>query len=300
MALARSTYPRFTIEVCRRNILREPFCLIDIGVRGGIGDQWIHFGDHLQILGFDPLFNDGVGPLIASNPHPDRWRYFNVALGDKDEIRPFKFLPDNPSSSHFAASNGTDAAAVDGTWLPMELMKIDTLYSNGTIGSVDFVKMDAETYEIEIVRGGERFFSQSGTFGIETETHFLRTPRNPRSHFAELYELLAAHRFNVYDASGVRSPRSLIRHGLSDESRAVDYCRGAYGRSVVFDFLLLHDDFEHEAGQKQRSIDKLIKMIAVAEIYSLKDVGLDILFANQDRLQSRLDVDEAADWLFHN
>jgi hypothetical protein len=51
------------------------------------------------------------------------------------------------------------------------------------------------------------------------------------------------------------------------------------------------------APQKEISVDRLIKMIATAETYGLHDVGLDILFANQDRLGRRFDIEEAADWL---
>jgi hypothetical protein len=51
------------------------------------------------------------------------------------------------------------------------------------------------------------------------------------------------------------------------------------------------------APQKEISVDRLIKMIAAAGTYGLHDVGLDILFANQDRLCRRFDIEEAAEWL---
>ena len=38
-------------------------------------------------------------------------------------------------------------------------------------------------------------------------------------------------------------------------------------------------------------------MIAVAEIYGLQDIGLDILLCNKELLGQRLDIDEAANWL---
>jgi hypothetical protein len=53
-----------------------------------------------------------------------------------------------------------------------------------------------------------------------------------------------------------------------------------------------------EAGLKSAvSVDRLLKMIATAELYGLQDVGLDILFSYRDILGQRFDVEEAADWL---
>ena len=295
MAHRHPPHPYFTREVCRRGILQEPFRLIDVGVRGGIGEHWLHFGDHLHAWGFDPLYEQGVGPLIEANKYPERIHYLNFGIADEDGFRAFKFYGNNPSSSHFVASNGTDA--VDETWQSVPIRRLDSLVSDGTIGPIDFMKMDAETYEIEILRGAQQFFATSAIFGVESETHFLRTQRNPRSHFVELYEQLAPYRFSVYDSGAHRVPRSPLVHGFPQEVEDGTYMFRPTGRACIFDFLFLHESFDDGAQQKEIGVDRLIKMIATAETYNLHDVGLDILFANQERLGRRFDVEEAADWL---
>lgn len=291
-----SAYPYFTVEICSRGLLREPMRVIDVGVRGGFGEHWLHFGDCLQMWGFDPLYEHGVGPLIAKNPHPDRWHYLNIALGDRDEERPFNFIRENPSSSYFAARNGSDSAEVAESWQKVQLRRLDSLMQEGIIGAADFIKMDAETYEIEIVAGADRFFRTSGVFGVESETNFFRNPRNPRSHFLELYESLARYDFGVYDSEAMRAPRVPLAKGFPR------FDNGGYellpiGRQFVHDFLFLRDDFEKAEKQKDAGVDRLLKMIAVAEIHGLQDVGLDLLFNNRDALRARLDIDEAANWL---
>jgi FkbM family methyltransferase len=296
MAHTHPPYPFFTCEVTQRGILQEPFRLIDVGVRGGIGAHWKFFGDHLELWGIDPLYEGGVGPLIASNPHPDRFHYLNMGLGDADENRLFRFYPENPSSSHFEASNKTDRPYIDHLWREVPLRRLDTLFAEGQIQAADFMKMDAETYEIEIVKGGQQFFRSSGIFGIETESTFFRTRRNPRSHFVELYELLAAHGFNVFDAGIQRVSRSSLSRGFPQEISGGISLRPV-GRAYVFDFLFLREEFEEHNLRASVSIDRLIKMIATAELYGLQDIGLDVLLASRDRLGVRLDVDEAANWL---
>ncbi len=295
MAHRHPDYPYFTREVCRRNLLQQPFRLIDVGVRGGIAEHWWNFGDHLEAWGFDVLYDEGVGPLIASNEHPDRLHYLNVGLAEEDGTRAFKFYPDNPASSHFAASNRTDPT--DDSWRIVPIRRLDTLFGEGTIGAIDFMKMDAETYEVEIVKGARQFFLNSGIFGVESETSFLRTRRNPRSHFVELYEQLAPYDFTPYDAGLHRVPRPPLAQGFPKEIGNGEYVLEPIGRAAVFDILFLQSIFENSGQQAEIDIDRLVKMIAVAEIYGLQDISLDILFGNRKRLGDRLDVDEAADWL---
>jgi FkbM family methyltransferase len=296
MAHTHPPYPFFTCEIVRRGILQESFRLIDVGVRGGISPHWKFFGSHLEFWGIDPLYEEGVGPLVASNPHPDRYHYLNVGLGDADENRLFRFYPENPSSSHFEASNRTDRPYIDHLWREVPLRRLDTLFAEGQIGAIDFMKMDAETYEIEIVKGGHGFLASSGIFGIETESTLFRTRRNPRSHFAELYELLAKHNFNVFDVGIQRVPRASLSRGYPQQNDGSISLR-ASGRAFVFDFLFLGQEFEDKPLQNTLSIDRLIKMIATAELYGLQDIGLDILFSNRDRLGLRVDIEEAANWL---
>jgi FkbM family methyltransferase len=292
MAHNHPKHPFFTVEICRRGILQKPFRLIDVGVLGGIGAHWLFFGDHLEVWGFDPLA-EAIAPLTAANKHPDRMHYFNMALGDADDMRPFRFYPENPFSSHFAASNGCDDTAIDTKWQDVPLRRLDTLFAEGTVGPVDFMKMDAETYEVEIVRGAQKFFAESGIFGVESETSFFRTPRNPRSHFVELFEELGPLGFDIYDAGIQRAPKAEMARGFPHQTED-GYKTRPVGRAWAFDFLFLRG-FDGEYSTVE--IDRLLKMIAIAETYGLHDIGLSILFANEDRLGGRLDIEQGADWL---
>jgi len=295
MAHLHPPYPNFTISVCKKGLLLEPYRLVDVGVRGGLQDHWWFLGDHLEAWGFDPLLEDGVAPLIAANSCPERIRYFNYGLGDADGEREFRFLPENPSSSFFAASNHTEP--VDATWEKRPIRRLDSLVSDGTLGRVDFMKLDAETYEVEIIRGAREFLRNSGIFGIESEVNFFRTTRHPRSHFVARYDELAPFGFTVYDAGLQRSARAPLANGYPTHLGGGRYETRPVGRAQVFDMLFLGEIFDDSGLQREASVDALVKLICTAELYGLQDVGLDILLANQGRLSSRLDIEEAADWL---
>jgi hypothetical protein len=159
------------------------------------------------------------------------------------------------------------------------------------------MKMDAESYEIQILKGARIFLPNSGIFGVESESTFVRTPRNPRSHFVELYEQLESYGFTVQDAGLHRAARLPLAHGFPAEWAAGEYTLQPLGAALAFDFLFLAETFDDAAKQAKAPIDRLLKMIAVAEIYALQDIGLDILLGNRERLGSRFDVEEGADWL---
>ena len=289
-------YAYFTNEICKRGILTEGFRLIDVGVRGGLQDRWRAFGDFLEVWGFDALYEDGIAPLIASNKHPDRIRYLHCALGDKDELRPFRYIRSNPSSSHFAASNGKDA--IDESCYQVPVHRLDTLLCEGRIGrEIDFIKLDAETYEVEIIKGASKMLSHTGIFGVESESHFFRTPHNPRSHFVELYEQLALYGMTVYDMGIVRQPKPTVPTGFPQEIVGGRFVMRSIGRIHVCDCLFLSNAFEDVKVQQTYSANRLLKMMAVAELYGLQDIALDILVANRDRFANGLDVEEACSWL---
>ena len=293
MAHRHPNLPLFTQWVCQKGILREPFRLVDVGVRGGLQDHWLFFGDHLQAWGFDPLLEEGVGPLIASNPAPDRIHYFNVGLGESDGVREFHFVRDNPSSSFFGAAEETGEFEL----LQVQMRSLDSLYSDGTLRSVDFMKMDTEGHEIEVLKGGSDFLRHSGIFGVESETILFRTEKHPRSQFVELHEQLSKYGYNIYDIGVQRSPRPALACGFPAHMGNGRYKLVPTGQQHVLDTLFLSAAYEQTEVQAQYEIDRLIKIVATAELYGLPDVALEILFSNKNRLGSRLDVEEAANWL---
>lgn len=290
--------PGFTLMMCR-GILREPFRLIDVGVQGGIHDRWRAFGDHLQLWGFDALRE--VIESLSREPHDAaRIRYFNIGLGNYDGERLFEKV-DNPYGSAFLPMTASEAdigRAASGefppNWRRVPIHRLDSLYAQGVIGQADFIKLDCEGFEIEIVKGGQNFLRESGIFGIESETHFFWHHQVPRSHFIELYEQLIPLGFEVFDLGFHRTPCKPLFKGFPVVSDGTVRYRSV-GQPNTFDFLFLGPAFK--ATEHSLGIDTLIKMIAVCELYGLHDVALSMLFTHRNQLGTRLDIDEAADCL---
>lgn len=279
-------YPAFTDWIVKSGLLREPLHLIDIGVFGGLHSRWKWLGDCLEAWAFDPL-PDVIEQLKAANPAPDRIHYHCVGLGNEDGERLFS-RADNPYASSFLPSAvretqlGRDAAGnLPSNWSRTAIRKLDSLMGDGLFASVDHIKMDCEGFEIEILDGAQRFLDHSGVFAIESESSLKLHPWHKPCHFVQLYERLGERQFDVYDEHHYRVSRAPLADGYPER-----------GRPDTYDFLFLRG-FGDGDDLDAYSLDRLIKMAIVAELYALQDIAADIVTRTADRFAARLDPEKA-------
>jgi FkbM family methyltransferase len=256
-----------------RGLLHEPFRLVDIGVQDGVHTRWLALGDCLDVSGFDPL-PDVIEALKAANP---RHRYYAIGIGNEDGERLFERTP-NACGSAFLPLTATEAdigrdkdGNIPANWHRAQIRRLDTLHAQRWFAGVDFLKLDCEGFETNILRGARQFLRESGVFGIESETHFFANPQFPRSHFVELYEQLVPFGFEVYDFGFYRVPE--VR-----------------GQPNSFDFLFLGPAFKADT---EPSVDRLIKMLVTCEVCGFPYLARRLIAKNKDRLGARLDCDAA-------
>jgi hypothetical protein len=54
------------MRLTEKNLLQEPFVLIDVGVQGGANIRWNPLGEYLVVHGFDPI-EETIAELRRSN-----------------------------------------------------------------------------------------------------------------------------------------------------------------------------------------------------------------------------------------
>jgi FkbM family methyltransferase len=283
-------FPAFTDWVVKRGLLHEPMRIIDVGCQGGLHPRWKWLGDQLEAWAFDPL-PDVIERLSAANAAPSRVRFFCLGLGNEDGTRMFSRDP-NPSQSAFLpkavpdAMIGRDPAGnLPSYWSYPTIRKLDSLMDERFFSGIDHLKMDCEGFEIEVVRGAERFLDKSGVFAVESESSLKLNPYYEPCHFIELYGLLGKRQFDVYDLYYYRDTRAPLPGGFPNK-----------GRPDTFDFLFLRG-FGADDDLKDYPADRLIKMMIVSELYGLQDVAADILQRASAALSQRLDTAMAFDLL---
>jgi FkbM family methyltransferase len=259
-------------------------------VQGGIHPRWNWLGHRLELWGFDPL-PDIIERLSADNPAPDRLRYFQIGLGNQDGLQPF-FRHDNAWGSSFLGEcrgdcHGNSAGESN---LPnasrVVMRRLDTLLEEGWFCRIDSLKLDCEGFELQILEGADRFLRETGVFAIESESNLrLQLQRHDPCHFVDLYRTLGHRGFEVYDLYYYRVSRPEIPGGYPHK-----------GQPDTFDFLFLRGFGENDH-LSCYSVDRLIKMIIVAELYALQDVAANLLARSASRLSLRFDVEKAIEFL---
>jgi FkbM family methyltransferase len=289
----------FTKWVTTKDRLREPFVLIDIGVQGDVNPRWNLLGEqYLVVHGFDAI-EETITKLKRVNAGRTNRNYHNFAIGDADQEAGFYFNPVNPTASSMY-SQGVSRINQKPTEQvrTVTVRKLDTLFAQQIIPRADFVKVDVEGYEKSVFMGGRNLLT-AGVLGIEAETTFGISPIHPKSHFAAISEILVEHCLLAFDLSFNRLPRASFTQAL--QRRGIGIPSGIeFGKPALFNVLFCRDlidecDLPQNYGSapKSATVDQIIKMMIIYELYGLNDIALDTAVRFADMLSTRLDVDEA-------
>jgi FkbM family methyltransferase len=290
MDLSYNQNAHFTKWVVSAGLLTEPFVLIDVGVQGGESIRWNFLRDHIIVHGFDPI-EEVIEELAKANRgHPNR-HYHCMALGNTDGDGTFYFDPITPTSSSMVLG---PRSSVDQRIVPVR--RLDTLLAERIIPTADFIKIDVEGLEKDVLLGAHTLFA--GVLGLEVETNFRVSASYQKSHFATIAQIVLKNHLVVFDLAFNRMPRTsfedaLLAKGITREQSLV-------GRPATVEALFSRDLVEevnhpesYESPCSPVSINQLIKSMIICELYALNDIALDTAKRFAETLQKRLDVDRA-------
>jgi FkbM family methyltransferase len=184
--------------VVANGLLDGPFVVLDIGVQGGEHPRWQHLGHFAEIHGFDPI-DEVIDELQHSAIGQPQRHYYNFALGNEDGQRRF-FVSANRFGSSFFSS---DAAAEQRI---VTIRRLDSLLRDGLLPRADYIQLDCEGFEPEILKGAREYLSTCDVLCVTAETKFHLSPVYPRTHFHAIDEIMADHRLLVFDINEVRTP----------------------------------------------------------------------------------------------
>ena len=153
MNLFTNANATFTNWVVKAGLLREPFVLVDVGVQGGESRSWHRLGDYLVVHGFDAI-EEAIEQLRKRTGHVPNRHYHRIAAGNADEERVFHFNPANPTASSMYAQGASRFEVPAGQQTrSVTVRRLDTLFAEGLIPQVDFLKVDVEGFEKDVLLG---------------------------------------------------------------------------------------------------------------------------------------------------
>lgn len=249
--------------IARSGALRSAFVLVDIGVRDGIHPRWRVLEPALEVYGFDAL-----ATVEAPN---DRHHYFTLAIGERD----------GECHLHVPANLYEVRVSADGDrCVPMA--RLDTLWKQGTLKAADFIKIDCEGYEPEILRGAEKYLDACNLLGADIESNYHVSPSLPESHFAAVSGPMIAQRLLVADLALARA--------LDRDSAWNGTCNVLFARHLV-DERHHADNYGCRSAEQDPSADTVLKAIALFDVYGLAGPATALIKEFRDLLAARLDVD---------
>lgn len=164
------------------------FTLLDVGCSGGIEQQWLSLGDKLNAIGFDVIIEE-VARLNSENKNP-RIKYENYFVGFEkyEELLPKKLFED-PIASR--TDDFQKRTSYERAWKVMNLnftdeyfnkgqkttsftdkrISIDTYTKEHGIDNVDFIKIDTDGHDYEVLLGAEQTLKRS-VLGVSVEVPF--------------------------------------------------------------------------------------------------------------------------------
>lgn len=169
----------------------SPLRVLDVGARDSLLPHFLPVAARTEIFGFEPDELE-VARLNAELKHAPwlRAHVFPYALGETRQQRPF-YITRSSQTSSLLRPNSRDFDA--GIWgiereILIDTISLDDLNAQGTLeGAYDFIKVDTQGSELEILRSGEARVLPH-ILGIEIEVEFVQVYEDqPRFSEIELY-----------------------------------------------------------------------------------------------------------------
>jgi FkbM family methyltransferase len=279
--------PKFTKHLVKNKAFGNKLLVVaDIGARGGFQPQWDVFGDQIRIIGFEPDQKECLS-LNATQSNKGRYCFYPVALFNDSLTHPF-YITEYPDSSgmyppdpeilgRFPNEKQLTVKSVS----QIKTIDFDSFSSSNNIGNVDFIKLDTEGAEYDILEGALKSIRKS-VIGISCEAWFGPWHKNQKV-FGDIDCLLRSLGFSLYDISLNRQARK----SLPELRSAVMPTPDKYGQLIWCDALYLRDAVS-EISSKKNVEDlwdqtKILKLVSLFELFRLPDCAIELLQYAQER-----------------
>jgi hypothetical protein len=292
--------PRFhTLTRClveRGLFLSQPLTLIDVGCGSGIPDIWRHFEPSLRGLGVDPQIDECRRLQALETNQALRYVPAFLRLPESHPFRrqrgsrePWTGNPwERTSAAHAmriladqvaAEQQFTVLNAWDKTELvpPSQTLSLDELVRQQNLGNVDFIKIDVDGPDLEVLLSSEQTITQSPVLGVVLEVNFSGSA-DPTDHsFHNMDRQMRTWGFELFDLTTRRCSSAALP--------ATFRCDGAphetlLGRIVQGDALYLRDPCgwnNHPAARVALSPVQLLKLACLLELFNLPDQAAELL-----------------------
>jgi len=181
---------------------QQKIFFVDVGARGGPPSNWLCLGGDITYVCFEP---DPEEALIIKRSFADNGMYrglvFTNAIGAKQCVETLHLTQYRPSSSLLEPNNDVlSKMAVSSFYtveqkIPVTLTTLDSALGGAQI-CADFLKIDVQGFELEVLRGAES--ALHNIIGCEIEASFIEVYKH-QSFFADVDQFMRSQGFFLAD-----------------------------------------------------------------------------------------------------
>ena len=192
----------------------EKFVMMDIGARDGVVPHWTPIESMARMIGFEP----DVAECDRLNRRDSGVEFVPFALSFGPEKRPF-YLTELDLCHGFKKSNeeflGRFPNAINNAvkdQIEMETDSLDNIVGKLKIKHIDFIKIDTEGSELEVLQGARRTLNNCSSLGLLVEVWWDPRLKNQPA-FSDLDSFIREQGFTFFDIECQRYPRNTLPVG---------------------------------------------------------------------------------------
>ena len=280
MALTNINYnPKMTRYLAEKKAFdNNKLVVVDVGARYGGEQHWNAYGDQIALIGFEA--DEAECRTLNEKFGSKGDRYFPVALHRDKGKRTFYVTEFDASSgfyqndmTHWSRFDDSDCFHLKKT-LTMETIDFDTFIEEQKIEHVDFMKLDIEGAELDVLEGSRKYLKKKILLGAAIEVRFFESARQPV--FCVVDSFMRQMGFRIFDMEYYRRARAALPEVL-------DYIGmpTKKGQPVFADILYLRDAVAEITSPNKKYWDdtSILKLASLFEVYGLSDCAIELLQA---------------------
>lgn len=275
--------------LCRHIEVANPLTIVDVGARGGIQKRWERVAKNTPFLfvGFEP---DEQECAVLNQDSPDNYRYIAKALSSRAHKKTIYitrssgnssvYPPDSEFVQRFTVASQYDVLHT----ASVQMQPLDGLNEELDGLDIDFIKMDVEGSELDIIQGAGR--TLESVFGVEVEIWF-NTIYKGQPLFADVDRSLRELGFHLFDVARsnffTRNPgREIVR---------------PKGQLMAGDAVYFRDLLQMAPGAGFWAKPKFAKCLAILLTYGFYDYVMELL--NDERVNGLCETGSIDEIRYH-